>query len=194
MRTLNAFWTDANRYLKFGKKMSKKSIPVLGYTFLSRKLLFKEHKNRKYEILRYKKWKNLIKGKKIPINVKIDYKKGIIRGPFRTVGCLCIFWAHIKKARKISIVGMDGYTYYTKKELKNNVKSQHCYGTGFSDMIGKCDAEKKGNYYKKCIKKDKDTNIMLHLLDNYGVKFKILTPTVFEEFCDSSILQKGNNY
>ena len=64
---------------------------------------------------------------------------------------------------------------------------QHCYGKGFSDFEGR-KMRKKFNYYKEYLKKDKDVYRILYLLKKYGVEFKIITPTVFEEFYDLKVL------
>ncbi len=187
------FWTDSRRYSKFGKNISKKSIFVFG-NYISKKTI-QEHWKGSYKIIKYKqqKWK---KSYEDPVSKKygkgeVSYKDGIIGGAFRTSGCLMIFYAYLKKAFKISVVGMDGYTLYSKKELKNKKYSQHCYGKGFTDFIGRGGKSRGTAYnfnYKEFIKKDEDVSKTLHSLQRYGVKFKILTPTVHTDFYNPEIL------
>ena len=181
------FWADKDRYKKFGKNLSKKSIPVFGNHLLSKGLI-KQHKKISYKVLRYQKWGGLDKGRKIIGKAKIGYKDGMITGPFRNIGTLAIFYAYLHGSSDISIVGMDGFTLYSKKELKEGQNSQHCYGKGYSDLIGRKGLSKKRDYYKQFLKKDKDVYKILYLLKEYGVNFKIITPTVFKEFYDPDVL------
>ena len=187
------FWTDSRRYSKFGKNINKKSIFVFG-NYISKKMI-REHWKGSYNIIKYKqqKWK---KSYEDPTSKKygkgeVNYKDGIIGGAFRTSGCLMIFYAYLKKAFKISVVGMDGYTLYSKEELKSKEYSQHCYGKGFTDFIGRGGRSRgtiKNFSYKEFIKKDEDISKTLYSLQRYGVKFEILTPTVHKEFYNSKIL------
>ena len=109
----------------------------------------------------------------------IGYKKGKILGYFRTAGVLSIMIAHLMGCKDVSIVGMDGYSYYKKDELLSGEKSHHCYGTGFTDTA----------IWETCVKKDELINNALRSLNKYGIKFKILTPTKYKDFYDNSILE-----
>ena len=180
------FWGDKDRYKKFGKNMNKKSMPVFGSHLLTNGLM-KIHKNIPYKVLKYKKWSGFSKGREINKKAKIDYKKGIISGPFRNIGTLAIFYAYLHGALKISIAGMDGYALHSKNELKEKKYSQHCYGMGYSDFSGR-KLRKNINYYKEYLKRDKDVYKVLYLLKDYGVQFKIITPTVFKDFYDPNVL------
>lgn len=108
---------------------------------------------------------------------------------FKSVGMVSILWAYIKKASKISIVGMDGYTFYSKSDLKSKNNSQHCYGDGFTD----------GQDYAWCREKDRrNEKIIKNLYDygkrKYGFHFKIITPTVHEDYYDPSVLYIKEKY
>jgi len=100
------------------------------------------------------------------------YRNGQIYGTYRTAGILAIMIAHLMGAAKIDIVGMDGFTLHNKMDLHLGKKSQHCYGSGYTD-----DAT-----WLQCIEKDKLVYNQLRSLANIGIKFSILTPTVFEDF------------
>lgn len=184
------FWTDPKRYHKFGKNISKKSRMIFG-NHLSKKIIQKYWKG-PYDIIKYtrRKWKRSYEDLNSEKYGKgeVNYKKGIIEGVFRTIGCLMIFYAHIKKASKINVVGMDGYSYYSKEQLKTKRYSQHCYGEGYTDFIGRGGGSEKNFRYKEFIKKDEGISKTLHSLRRYGVKFEILTPTVYKDFYNSDIL------
>ena len=102
---------------------------------------------------------------------------------FGNVGMVSILWAYQQGASIISVVGMDGYSLYNKDNLKNKDNSQHCYGKGFTD----------GYIYDHGISRDIKNYRLLKKLSKYGEKkygfsFKIITPTVFSELYDKSIL------
>jgi len=102
----------------------------------------------------------------------ISYRDGIIRGRFRTAGCLSIVLAHIMGASDINIVGMDGYTLHGRNSIDKKRASQHIYGKGMTD----------GTSWKECERKDELVNEVLNNIRNFGVKFRITTPTMFKEF------------
>ena len=108
----------------------------------------------------------------------VSYKDGQIRGNFRTAGILSIMIAHINGARKIDVVGMDGFTLYEEKDVKNKKFNQHCYGSGHTD-----DAS-----WEKDLLKDQMVDDGLHALKEYGVDFRILTPTKFKDFYSPEVL------
>jgi len=180
------FHGSKKRWAKYGQFVSKKSILVISI-HLPEKMI------RKY-------WKGPIKKFKIRDRIwrfgsdnsnskefkrcQVYYKGGKMFGCFRDVGSCAIFWAYIQGASKISIVGFDGYTMFPEKQLKKKKVSQHCYGEGFTD----------GTSYLYSRKKDWDKYKTLKLLYKYGKKrwgfgFEIITPTVYEEFYNPSILK-----
>ena len=102
----------------------------------------------------------------------------------RDIASWAIFYAYIKKASKISVVGNDGYTLYSKKDLKSKKYAQHCYGKGLTD----------GFTYEYCRKKDWDKYKTLRLLykygkNRYGFGFEIITPTLYQEFYNPNIFK-----
>ncbi len=159
-------WTNNQRFRDFGNDINKCSKLMLGCNI--KKELIESRWKSDYIMVNY------IDKKEIPLG----YKDGAITGHFRTAGCLAIFLAHIMGSNNIFVVGMDGYTFYSQPELKNKEKNHHCYGRGYTD-----DAE-----WKKCQQKDKIVCETLRELREYGIKFKIITPTVFKEFYDFSLL------
>jgi len=187
------FWTDRRRYLKYGKYLDKKSVLIFGNHF--DKKLIRKYWKRSYEIIKYtkQKWKKSYedpKSKKYGLGeVTYDKKTNTFHGVFRTVGSLSILWANINKARIINIVGMDGYTLYSKDSLIDKKTSQHCYGKGFTDIVANANGTKKyKEFYKFCAQKDEDIYKTLISIKKYGVKFEIITPTVYKEFYNSKIL------
>lgn len=191
------FWTDKRRILKYGKHMNKKSTLIFGYKI--DKTIIKKYWKSSYKIITYTqlKWKKSYEDPNSPkyggAEVKYNKKTNIYHGVFRCVGLLALFWTYIQKAKKISVVGMDGYTLYSKEYLKQKKEGQQWYGKGFTDMIGNESSPKKiGNktkYYNFATKSDEDNYKTLISLKKYGVKFEILTPTVYKKFYNSNILR-----
>jgi len=156
-------WTNKQRYRDLGDCINKKSTFLFGHKMPEK--LIKKHYNGDYYTISYID------------NKKYDYKDGVIYGKFRTAGVLAIMIAHVMSVKTISIVGMDGYTLYNRKELKRCDKSHHCYGKGYTD-----DAS-----WERCKKKDEKVYDTLRSLCDYGINFTILTPTKFVDFYDSNI-------
>lgn len=160
-------WTNQQRYRDFGNCINAKSKMMFGYSMPPK--LIKKHFKGNYIRIDYTKEKN----------TPVGYRKGTICGDFRTAGCLAIMIAHFFEASRIYIVGMDGFTLHGRKELEECAKNQHCYGKGYTD-----DAT-----WEECVRKDEMVYETLKALDEYGVKFEILTPTKFEKFYSSEILE-----
>ena len=189
-------WGDQRRYSMFGGNTSKKS-----------KVIF----SRAIPNNIRKKYKKIIKKFSV-----VDFNdlrlRTLPKVRFNTIGCLLMLYAHNKGASNISVVGMDGYTYYSQNELNNGSELQHCYNdgmnklpsdykkyknTGYTDVItdynysGSNEQKKKDKetFYNHCKKKDDFVYASLKALKKYGVNFEILTPTVYEEFCNPKILK-----
>jgi len=160
-------WTNKKRYKEYGSCVDTKSALLVGPKF-SRKLV-RLHYSGRYLTIQYKD------GPKYETKLM---KNGMIYGHFRTAGSLSIMLAHNMGASRISIVGMDGYTLHRKKDVVGNQKNQHCYGSGFTD----------GATWSECIEKDNIVYNVLKEIKSAGVEFSILTPTVFDEFYDNSLL------
>jgi hypothetical protein len=159
-------WTNKQRYRDLGDCIDDRSVMMFGEG-ISEELIRKHHRG-DYITIDYIDQKG----------ENFGYNDGVIRGHFRTAGTLAIMVAHVMGAKKIHIVGMDGYTLYSRKELEKGDKNHHCYGSGYTD-----DAS-----WEKCKKKDKKVYSALRGLHEYGIDFDILTPTKFEDFYYKDIL------
>jgi hypothetical protein len=157
------FWTNRQRFRDQHDCINEKSKLLLGCG-LSEDFVRKYHKG-DYTVIKYDN----------KIQSHVSYEDGEIRGNFRTAGILSIMIAHINGAKKIDIVGMDGYTLHDKEELLSKKANHHCYGVGYTEDA--C--------WTKCVAKDKAVEDGLFGLKEYGVDFRILTPTKFKDFYDS---------
>lgn len=164
-------WTNKQRYRDLGQCVDPSSVMLFGYGMPID--LIRKHYHGDYFVIDYDSDKKH----------QFTYNDGVIYGHFRTAGTLAIMIAHIMGAGAIDIVGMDGYTLYGKKEIQEGSKDHHCYGHGYTD-----DAS-----WEKCKKKDQKVYKTLRSLSECGVKFRILTPTKFNDFYDNSVLGTNND-
>ena len=104
------------------------------------------------------------------VKEEIGFDGEMIRGFYRTAANLSIMVAKLLGSNLISIVGMDGYTL-------NWGKDQHCYGKGHTDS----------DDYEYCQRKD---DLIYMCLKDIARKidFKIITPTVYDNFYKGGIL------
>lgn len=160
-------YTNTKRFRNFGKQIENHSKILLSYG-INIKLVREILGNREYILINFTDMKE---------GVPIDYKNGKIYGFYRTAGNLSIMIAHLMGVDEIFIVGMDGHTLYDHEDIKSGNKSHHCYAENYEPFSKEI-----------CIKKDKITNKVLKSLREYGINFKIITPTKYEEFYDSSRL------
>ena len=160
-------WTNTKRFRMFGKNIHKRSDVLLG-AGIHLKTVREVIGNRDYTVINFTDMKE---------GVPIGYKNGKILGFYRTAGNLSIMIAHLMGAKQIDIVGMDGHTFHNYKDIKSGKKSHHCYTENYKPFSKEI-----------CIKKDKITNGVLLSLREYGIDFKIITPTVYKEFYDSTRL------
>ena len=189
-------WTDNRGYSTFGKNMNKRTVPV--FSSLMTEKTIRRYWKKEYLIANYtpRKWKPSYEDPKSHKygEAEVYCEKGKMYGALTTTGCVAVFWAHMKKASKINIVGMDGYTLYSLEELKNADKTQHCYGKGFSDELafkrkvnGLSDKKFKA-VYKNHIRRDSDVAKTLRSMKKYKVNFEIITPTVFKKYYNPNVL------
>ena len=187
------FWGSSKRWKKHGNKVSKKSIMV--FPSDTDEGLIRKHWEGSYKTCDISK---RLPGSDIKSHRTIYHY-------FKNVGMVAILWAYMKKASKISVVGMDGYTFYSKDKLKNKDNSQHCYGKGFTDAIASStlpnflkhiESRDKDSdaFYEASIKKDMDIYKTLRAINEYGAKFEILTPTVYKDFYNPDILGIEEKY
>ena len=190
-------WGDRRRYLMFGENTSRKSKVIFSRAIPNN--IRKKHKKiiKKFKVIDFKD----LKMKTLPNTI------------FNTIGCLVMLYVHSKGASDISIVGMDGYTYYSQNELNNGLQLQHCYNdgidklpsnydiyknTGYTDVItdyeyAESDENKKKDkdtFYNHCKNKDEFIYNALKSLKEYGVNFEILTPTVYKEFYNPKVFER----
>jgi hypothetical protein len=159
-------WTNTGRFREFGHTISSQSTPIFRCSKMAK--VIKERWKDDYVCVDYVDEEGEV----------IKYKNGMIRGYYRTAGCLAIMIAHIMGAKRIHIVGMDGYTYQSKEDIDNGKIGQHFYGTGMTD-----------NYdWEGCLHKDNLVKNVLRSIKDYGGNFSIITPTIFKDFYDGAIL------
>jgi len=159
-------WTNSGRLKEFGNCISNESSLFLGKNITSD--LLNKYDNKKSFLVSYSDKRK----------TKYRYKRGNISGYFRTAGCLSIMISHLLGAKKIYVAGMDGYTFIDKKSIENKTSSQHLYGKGNTDKTT----------WDQCVEKDKIVDNILNGLKNYGIKFSIITPTVFNNHYNADIL------
>lgn len=153
-------WTNSGRFREYHSCINDLSVVIFGSQM--KPALIKRHYPQKHIIVDYRDEKKLA----------VSYKRGVIRGFFRTAGCLSILMCHLLGAKKIYVVGMDGYTFYSKSAVTANQEHQHVYGSGLSD----------GTDWSTCQEKDNIVYRVLRSLKSFGAEFSIITPTVFTEF------------
>lgn len=159
-------WTNTGRLKEFGKNINPSSAVLFG-------------SNIKKDVIQSvwpKKYVSIPYTDKSGLTVKVSSKH--IYGNFRTAGCLSIVLANILGFDNIYIAGMDGYTYHNWASLKDGETSQHFYGKGLTDK----------NTKEICEEKDIRVYDALRSISSYGIKFSIITPTIFREFYDISKL------
>ena len=176
------FWGSSKRWMRFGKLIDKKSKFVFPQEW-SEKLI---HKHYKGDVIKFEYCKNK----------KFAYKNKIMYGDIQNIGMWAIFFAYTRGASKVSVVGIDGYTLYSKQELDDKIESQHCFGNGHSIGIGLRKKDSKGKTkHDFADSKNRDNinyknliGLHKYLKKTYGFSFEIITPTIFKEFYNSSVL------
>ena len=180
------FWGSRIRWEKYGHLVDPNTRLIVSIHFPKKYLkpIWKgkiwRFKNIEYSWKEGSEIKNSPQYNKCKVYVdKNDY----MRGCFRDICSNSIFYAYIKGAKRISVVGNDGYTMYDEKDLKTEKEAQHCYGKGYTD----------GFTYNYGRKKDIDKYRSLKLLckygkKKYGFKFEIITPTIYDKFYNQKIL------
>jgi len=169
-------WGSSRRYRKYRKSINKSSIVVVPIGFKNRHPIFWR-----------KNYKEYSTDERLPGTTTITHKT--IYHYFKNITMTSILFAYSYGASKISVAGMDGYTFYSEDELKTNKFSQHCYGEGFSD----------GQDYVYCKRKDIRTyNVLKDLYsygkEKYGFYFEIITPTIYTEYYNFKTLDIEEKY
>ena len=201
-------WGDPLRYERFGYTSSEKSIMVFPSDSYHKTTVKKAYPGRckiiKFKNAASKDFKRMKeKGmsredfKKAIVNktYKIKYDGEYIHGRFRAIGCLVILWCYFQKADSIDIVGMDGYSLHNEASYSEEENSRYFYNSKM-DGYDSCSSNRivgdmnHKEFYDFSYKKDGDIYKNLKDIRKLGVKFEILTPTVYKKFYNSSILSK----
>jgi hypothetical protein len=183
------FWGTNKRWNKYGKSINKG--PVLIFP-----------PGQKDEIVR-KYWDGSFETYDTSIRVHRSHRKHPnIYHCFENIALVSILYAYEKGASKISIAGMDGYSFHSKEKLMKMNESQHCYSSGFSDMedkpkyVGKNQIDinyargrKKDIFNYKNLKK-----LVAYGKKKYGFRPEIITPTVYKSFYNPLILDIKEKY
>jgi len=168
-------WTNWKRLKTFGKNINIKSKLLLGsgipFEYIKEVIGLRD-----YFLIDYIEKEDGVFKETMPIK----YKEGKIYGFYRTAGCLAIMVAHIMGASQVNIVGMDGLTFHKRKDVFFGKKSQRYYDKGYTTP--------GGFDWEYCVKIDKIVKRVLHNLREYGVNFRILTPTMHKNFYDGTVL------
>jgi hypothetical protein len=189
-------WGDKDGFYKFGNMMHKLSTGIFRY-YIPEEMIKKTCNNNYFRIkcINTLSVKKGTKGSnKFSCRKSIGNKKYTIKGPFSTTGNMAIFLAHCLGAEKITILGIDGYSYNPLSKLIKEEFGQHCYGSGFSAYKSKKVLNKKGpnkaaSVYQIYKNRDKVTLYSLNKMKQYGANFEIITPTVFKKFFNFDILK-----
>lgn len=183
------FWGTNKRWNKYGKGINKGTV-----------LIFPPGQTKEM-VERY--WDGPFETYDTDTRVhKSHRKKPDIYHCFENIAMVSVLYAYEKGASKISIVGMDGYTFYSKEKLVGMKESQHCYSYGFSDMedkpkymgknqmdINYARGRKKDIFNYKNLKK-----LVSYGKKKYGFKPEIITPTVYKSFYNPSVLDIQEKY
>ncbi|MFA6088639.1 MAG: hypothetical protein WC755_02130 [Candidatus Woesearchaeota archaeon] len=156
-------FTNNDKYDSYGNLVRDDSILMLGENIIRKYV--KRYKPKEYVAIKYEE--------RDPIEYNSD--NGMITGIYRTSGNLAIMLCHLMGARMIYIAGMSGFTYkfdgkvhYYKAEMKKDKKT-------------------KETWYKNY---DKPVMQSLDNLKNQGIKFSIITPTMYNKHYDGSVLNQ----
>ncbi len=157
-------FTNNDKYEKYGNLVRDDSTLLIGSHMNEAHI--RKHAPKEYVHVQYTD-----RDKKEPISY--NRKKDIIQGYYRTSGNLAIMICHLMGAKSIYIAGMCGFTYqydgdvhYYKPEIKRDVKTKKEWTNKYDKPVAKA----------------------LKRLKAYGVDFKIVTPTIYKEHYDGSVI------
>lgn len=179
-------WGGSYRWHKYGKFVNKKSVMVFVKGFPPHRI--RKHWQGPYITFRCisNRWNmgSHDPNSRVFKKCKIYHKRNTMYGCFYEIGSRAILWSYMQGASKVSVVGMDGYTFYSKKDLDSKEVSQHCFKMGNTDNFNYL-------YLRRC---DWDKYKNLKLLNKYckktfGSTFEIITPTIYEKFYNYNILK-----
>lgn len=164
-------WVNNGRVRDFYKCINPKSTLLIGSHIKPKqlKLLYKQG-NKSYSIFYEDDFSHP------DLLPHYDENKGYLYGYYRIGGTLAIMIAHCMGAKNIFVTGMDGYS----KPIDGN---QHCYGKGLTDS----------NDLEFEAKKDNEISKVLNRLKNFGIRFEIITPTIFTKHYNPKRLKLEEN-
>jgi len=163
-------WTNNKRLETFGGCIDKQSTILLGCNILKDTI-----ERMKFNYYNVPYVDTAFQG----IFKEPGFYQYVIKGSFRVAGNLAIAIASILGARNIYYAGVDGYSQPFNGD-------QHCYGNGLTDSCDMKYEKAKDEIIYNCLKS-------IHS----KIPFKIITPTLFKEFYDQTLLaantKSGNN-
>jgi len=178
-------WGSTKSWNAYGHLCSEKSTIVISEHFPKKEL--KKYWKGSYKVFKnvQRLWKPGSENKKSKEYKRccVRYKSKKMFGCVRDIGTWAIFYAYIKGASKISVVGQDGYTLYSKKDLNSEFESQHCYGFGNTTCFT-YRYSKRNDWFKYRSMK----LLYKYCKNKYGFGFEIITPTIFRDFYNSDVL------
>jgi len=159
-------FTNNDKYEKYGGIVHPNSVLMLG-KYIKTKWA-KKHSVKRYISIEYTD-----RDKKEKL--KYNKKTGVIEGYYRTSGNLAIMICHLMGASKIYISGMSGFTFefdgkvhYYEAEIKRDQKSKKEWQKKYDSPVAKS----------------------LDNLAEYGIPFKLITPTIYNKHYDKTILNR----
>ncbi len=157
-------FTNNAKYREYGHMFKKHSNLILGHNIHKKSI--KRHGHKDYICINFTD-----KDTKEPISY--DSKKDLIRGYYRSSGNLALMLLHLMGSKMTYIAGMSGFLYKYDGQV-------HYYKAEMvKDFVSK----------EKHIKNDKLISISLNKLRKYGVKFKIITPTIYTKHYNGRFLK-----
>ena len=160
-------WTNNERLKQFGGCILKKSTVFIGCHILAENL--ERHKITDYTLIDYTDRDKTEK----PF---YDSKNGIIKGYYRTSGCLAIMICHLLGAKNIYIAGLDGFSFDLKQ-------------SGEIHWYTSADEKKKLTCTEYYFLYDAPMKTILDTLKKTGLYFKIITPTLFNEHYSDFVIK-----
>lgn len=159
-------WTNNERLKQFGECILKKSKVFIGCHIQTENL--ERHKITNYTLIDYT---DRDKSEK-PF---YDSRNGIIKGYYRTSGCLAIMICHLLGSKNIYIAGLDGFSYDMKK-------------CGEIHWYPSIDDKNRFTNIEWYFRYDLPMQNVMNCMMENGINFKIITPTLFENHYARSIL------
>jgi len=169
-------WGSNKRWHKYGMLADKNSIQVFPYDQTEDKI--REHWQGPYQlydsdIRPHRSWR----------------KCESIYHCFENITLVSIFYAYEKGASKISVVGLDGWTFYSKNEIDDGTGNQYCFNEKDVSDVDYARSRRKDILNYKRLQK-----LSGYGLKKYGFEFEIITPTVYKTFYNADILNIQEKY